>query len=280
MRNIVALILTLYSPCLNAYGTSPGFLSASDTVALAVENGEKIYRHTVRQGQTLYAISRFYGMHYQELQYWNPGLGENLTVGQSIRIPIPNRAILRYLKGGVSRTQYAPVTYLVKKGDTAFRIGQYFKMPVDTVLSRGKIRNNILTPGAQIHIGWISILGISESDRIVPAHPLLKKNLPLRQRFENNIAGKKVVKDQGPAFWNKEAADQGNAFYARFNGAAQRSVLEIENPMNQGKIYVEVLGPIPPTVYDKNVKVVLSPAAARMLGARDAQFFVKIRYSK
>lgn len=280
MRNIIALILTLYSPCMNAFGIPPEFLSPGDTVTLNVENGEKIYRHIVKQGQTLFSIARFYGMHYQELQYWNPGLGESLAIGQSIRIPIPNRAILRYLKSGTPRTRYAPVTYLVKKGDTAFRIGQYFKMPVDTVFSRGKIRNNILTPGAQIHIGWMSIEGISEADRVAPAHPMLKKNLPLRQRFENNTAGKKVVKDQGPAFWNKDATDQGNAFYARFNGAAQRSVLEIENPMNQGKIYVEVLGPIPATVYDKHIKVVLSPAAARMLGAIDSQFFVKIRYSK
>ena len=278
MQKKFLIVLGLAFPLLLRAGDSLHYLTFRDTLTLRIEKEEKIYLHTAVKGQTLFSLAKFYGLHFQELHHFNPGLGEKLSVGQTIRIPIPNRAIIRYLPKGTPRTAYAPVTYLVKKGDTVFRVGQYFKLPTDTVISRGKIKDNILKPNMQIHVGWISTKGIPESARSEPAHPLLKKNLPLNQQFEKSLSTKKVHTDQGPAFWQKEAPSDGQSFYARFNQAPPRSVIEIVNPMNQGKIFAQVLGPIPPTVYDRNIKLVLSPAAARMLGARDPQFFVKIRY--
>lgn len=281
MQKII-LISLLCLCCITLFANTDSlvFLTYKDTVALRVENNEKTYTHTVKKGQTLFSLAKFFGLHYQELQYFNPGLREEISIGQAIRIPIPNRAILRYLPKGSKRTGYAPVVYLVKKGDTVFRISQYFKMPVDTVIARGKIKANVVKPGVAIPVGWMSTQGIPESARSAPAHPMLKKNLPLKERFLYNTDKKKIHSDQGPAFWQKNAPSEGDAFYAMFNGAPVRSVIEIYNPMNQGKIYAEVLGAIPPTVYEKNIKVVLSPAAAKMLGARDPQFFVKVRYYK
>ncbi|MEY4134991.1 MAG: hypothetical protein RL386_1341 [Bacteroidota bacterium] len=257
-----------------------GYLSFSDTVYLSVEDGEKIYLHTIKPGQTLFSLARFYGLHYQELQYLNNGLGERVSVGQQVRIPIPNRAIVRYLPAKASRRMFAPVVYVVKKGDTLFRIGQYFKLPVSEISARGEISGNTLKPGMLIPIGWMSILGISEADRPEPVHPLLKRNLPLRQKFESVAKGRTLQKLQGPAYWQQGGPEEGSSFFARFNHAAKHTVIEIENPMNQGKIFAEVLGPIPPTIYDPRIIIVLSPAAAKMLGARDPQFFVKIRYAK
>jgi len=258
-----------------------GYLSFRDTVYLQVEEGEKIYLHTIKRGQTLFSLARFYGLHYQELQYLNPGLGEQVSIGRQVRIPIPNRAIVRFLPPGTPRVQFAPVVYLVKKGDTVFRIGQYFKLSPNEISKRGGIKNNVLKPGMVVPVGWISVNGIREEDRSEPAHPLLKRNLPLRQRFETALeSGKKVLKIQGPAYWQQGGSEEGTSFFVRFNGAPPHSVIEITNPMNQGKIFAEVLGPIPPTIYDPRVVAVLSPAAAKMLGARDPQFFVKIRYYK
>lgn len=262
-------------------GDSISYITFRDTIILSVENGEKFYTHVIQKGQTLFSLARFYGLHYQELQYFNAGLGEQVSIGQKVRIPIPNRAIVRYLPKNAQRWEYAPVMYQVRKGDTVFRIGQYFKMPTDTVSARGKIVNNNLRLDMLIPVGWMSVKGIKEEDRPEPAHPMLKKNLPLRQRFESAMASKKTMhKKQGPAFWQKNGPQEGASFYARFNDAPARSVIEIENPMTQGKIFAEVLGPIPPTIYDPRVVVVLSPAAAKMLGARDPQFFVKIRFYK
>ncbi len=255
-----------------------GYLSFRDTVYLQVEEGEKIYLHTIQRGQTLFSLARFYGMHYQELQFLNPGLGEQVSVGRQVRIPIPNRAILRMLPWGAQRSQFAPVAYRVKKGDTLFGIGRYFKLPAEEISKRGGINGNALQPGMVIPIGWLSVSGVREEDRTAPVHPMLKRNLPYRQRFEAAAKSGKVRNLQGPAYWQKGASEGGTSFFVRFNEAPAHTVIEITNPMNQSKIFAEVLGPIPPTIYDPRVVAVLSPAAAKMLGARDPQFFVKIRY--
>ncbi|MBL7774392.1 MAG: hypothetical protein JNK89_00225 [Saprospiraceae bacterium] len=47
--------------------------------------------------------------------------------------------------------------------------------------------------------------------------------------------------------------------------------------MSRKTVYARVIGRIP-SGYESNVEVVLSPAAARQIGARDPQFFVKLRF--
>jgi len=49
--------------------------------------------------------------------------------------------------------------------------------------------------------------------------------------------------------------------------------------MSSRTLYAKVIGRIPEG-YERNIEVVLSPEAARKLGARDPRFFVKTKYSK
>ncbi|MBK6948471.1 MAG: LysM peptidoglycan-binding domain-containing protein [Haliscomenobacter sp.] len=203
MKNFLFFLCWFFSVHVLASADTVSYLTFRDTISLSVENNEKFFLHKIKKGQTLFSLARFYGMHYQELQYYNPGLAEVLALDQTVRIPIPNKAIIRYLPAGSPRWAYAPVLYAVKKGDTVFRISQYFKMPTDTVTARGKVLNNSLKPGMLIPVGWLSTKGIPENYRPEPAHPLLKKNLPLRRQFEASTARKKTLSTQGPAFWQK-----------------------------------------------------------------------------
>jgi len=281
MRIKLFCISLLLTPAyLFAFPDSVQYLTNKDTIRLDIEASEKMYAHLVKKGQTLFSIARFYGLHSQDLKGFNPGLKDEIGVGQTIRIPIPNQAIVRYLPKGSSKKEYAPVVYVVKKGDTLFRIGQYFKMPLDTIRMRANLHVQSLKPGMVIPIGWMSIHGIPESYRSQSPTPASKETSSLKARFLAAEKTKKTLSDQGPAYWLKGASPEGNSFYALSNVAPLRSVVEIYNPMSQAKIYAEVLGPIPPTIYEKNIRIVLSSSAAIMLGARDPQFFVKIKYHK
>lgn len=40
--------------------------------------------HTVVAGETLYGLSKKYNVSIEQLQKWNPGLNENLSIGQNI----------------------------------------------------------------------------------------------------------------------------------------------------------------------------------------------------
>ena len=54
----------------------------------------------------------------------------------------------------------------------------------------------------------------------------------------------------------------------------------VTNPMNQRTVYVKVIGNLSDRAYEDNVKVVLSPMAAKLLGAVDQRFYVKVTYCK
>ena len=72
-----------------------------------------------------------------------------------------------------------------------------------------------------------------------------------------------------------------NDIFALHNSAPINSILEVTNPMNKRSIFVKVIGRPSRNVYfGPNVKVVLTPKVAKMLGARDSRFYVNINYLK
>ena len=79
-------------------------------------------------------------------------------------------------------------------------------------------------------------------------------------------------------FWPKDSKEKG-ALYALHRQASIGTIIQVNNPMNDRIVYAKVIGRIP-EAYERNIEVVLSPEAARKLGARDPRFFVKTTYLK
>jgi rare lipoprotein A (peptidoglycan hydrolase) len=86
-------------------------------------------------------------------------------------------------------------------------------------------------------------------------------------------------KHQGVAVWKKEAREDSD-LYALHRYAKINSIVAVKNPMNNRVVYAKVIGKMPDTTYDNNVAVVLSPLAAKLLGAVDPRFFVRVTYLK
>lgn len=280
-KTIFLLLLPLTS--VFATGDSLRYLLPRDTVFLAVDaTEEKIFEHQIVKGQTLFSLSKFYGISVDELSYFNPTLrAESLKIGQKIRIPIPNRAILRYKEvNRFNRQEYAPVYYVVRKGDTIFRISRYyFRMPADTILTRSGLLGQTLRPGQLLLVGWMSVKGIPEDYHVTYQHPLVRKNFELRKIYRSyDSQNKKEREEQGPGFWQEDPGASNDNFFALSNTAPLRSVIEITNPMTNRTFYAKVLGRIPASAYPRDIVVVVSPGMANILGAKDPRFFVKIKY--
>ncbi len=84
------------------------------------------------------------------------------------------------------------------------------------------------------------------------------------------------VQSQGVAFWSRSNS-QNNDLYVLHRKAPINSYIEIYNPMKRKTTYAKVIDRIPDGT-NPDVEVVLSPATAKMLGARDPKFFVKVKY--
>lgn len=282
---LLLLIATTFFPkntMATATGDSLNYLTLKDTIFLTIGGfDEKLFTHKMEKKQTLYSLAEFYGLSVEELYLYNPGLKESsVSVGQEIQVPIPNRAIIRYTYTvpGFDPNQHIPVFYRVRKGDTMYRICKdYFKMPFEEILERNKLDDFTLKTGQLLRIGWMNINGIPEEYRQVTGGPLIQRNNALRKIYQSEIIDKKEKEHQGVAFWQKNSQEDSD-FYALHRHAPINSIIAVTNPMKNRTVYVKVIGRIPNTAYGNDVVVVLSPLSAKLLGAKDPRFFVKVKY--
>ncbi len=282
MRNLLVLYLFCVSLSFAQAdtGDSLHILLPTDTVILTINDAQqKLITHTIEKQQTMYKLSRFYGVSVAQILALNPQLKETaLSLGDKVTIPLPNRAIRRFRNKHFDPNKFLPLYYRVKKGDTPYGIAKRaFRMPVDTLAARNDLAGGI-SPGMLLHVGWISLEGAPRpKGKFVPTHPLAGKVYREKQVFLAASKGKKIRKQRGAAFWNKSKI-KSTKLYALHDYARIGSVIKVTNPMSQTTLYVKVIGRINHRVTPGSAKVFLSPAAAGYLGAINRKFYTEIEY--
>ena len=281
MRKIFPLFLFcfLFAVFLHGQEERPSpLLNSRDTLLLTVEGGKKFIHHPIKSKQTLFSISRYYNLGLDELFECNPNFRTDPTLrtGSLVKIPIPNKAIKRYKGTGFIASKNTSIYYVVQRGDNLFQISKrYFEMPVDSVAKRNKLKGNAIKPGQRLLIGWMGTEGMHTEWRTPPTSP---ESEALKSRYQEEKKNKKETNAQGVCFWPKDSKEKG-ALYALHRQASIGTIIQVNNPMNDRIVYAKVIGRIP-EAYERNIEVVLSPEAARKLGARDPRFFVKTTYLK
>ncbi len=66
-----------------------------DSLRTETKDGQRFTIHKVDAGQTLYAVMRKYKTTLQALKDANPGMKDNLTTGQVIKVPSQSKAVLK-----------------------------------------------------------------------------------------------------------------------------------------------------------------------------------------
>ncbi len=289
MRYLLPLLLVpaLIGPVTTIAQTTPktvavkavaagSLLTPKDTVLLTMDGEKKIIHHLVKPKQTLFSLARFYGLSLQELYESHPEFQTDpgLKAGAIVKIPIPNRAIRRYKGKNFDAAGFAPIYYVVQPGDNLFQIcKRNFSMPVDTILKRNQLRNEQIHPGQLIHMGWLSLEGVRAEWRSSTAPTTVSVH---QARYEEEKKNHRERLSQGVCFWQRDSNEKGD-LYALHREAAIGSVIAVTNPMSRRTVYAKVIGRIP-VGYESNIEVILSPAAARQISARDPRFFVKVRF--
>lgn len=192
---------------------------------------------------------------------------------------MPNAAIKRYKTKNFDPKTHAPIYYVVQHGETLFGIAKRnFEMPVDTILKRNNLSSPKIRPGQLLFMGWMGTEGIKPEWR---GNKPPVANDALRDEFEKERTknSNKLTEAQGVCFWQKDAQYQGGDLYALHRLAAIGSIIAVTNGMTQRTVYAKVIGRIPAGV-ERGAEVILSPAAAKKIGAVDPRFFVKIKYFK
>lgn len=254
-------------------------LNFKDTVFLMVNSdGQKFFNYAIQPRQTLFGISKSFGMSVDETLGMNPELGsEDLKVGTRIRISVPERALKRFPGGAPAvRWKYVPVCYRMKKGETLIRVASKYKINVDTLASYNNLNPDLIAPGQTLTLGWLSVYGINTSLR-TGLGAKWRRNLLLKRKYDADKQEKSPVSQRGLAVWLKDGPKDEDQ-YCLHRDAPVGSILEINNPLTNYKVYAKVSGKIPDAIYDPEVLLVVSSQAANLLGAKDPRFFVRVEY--
>ena len=117
--------------------------------------------YTVSVGDTLWAISRKFGVTITQLKSWNNLSSDMIYVGQKLSIqtgtgntavtPTPSTPVVPN-----NPTTSNAQTYTVVAGDSVWKIAHQFGISMDTLRSLNNIQNNFIYPGQVLKIRIIS----------------------------------------------------------------------------------------------------------------------------
>ncbi|MBC7621835.1 MAG: LysM peptidoglycan-binding domain-containing protein, partial [Aeromicrobium sp.] len=117
--------------------------------------------HRVQRGETLFSISKRYGVAVDKIKILNAMKNNSVQVGQTLsvngasvtetaRVSAPE---LMRIKAPVKPVQTKPSTYTVRSGDTLYAIATKFAVELDDLLLWNKLSaKSVLQPGNKIRI--------------------------------------------------------------------------------------------------------------------------------
>lgn len=112
-------------------GVAVELLPVDKSPVIVFINGKKYYVHTVKSGDTLYSIAKAYEVGEDAIRDSNPGVADGLRIDQTVKIPVPESAILKAKAEKKRKKDY--ITHKVKAGQTLYAIARDYNISVATL---------------------------------------------------------------------------------------------------------------------------------------------------
>ncbi|MBA9075396.1 LysM peptidoglycan-binding domain-containing protein [Rufibacter quisquiliarum] len=130
--------LSLTGPATATTATSRPVAPASSATATATpaSTTAAASEHTVAAGETLYSISRKYGVTLQELQAWNELGTGSLAIGQKLRVAAPASSANAEVQPAASpaRSATGTVTHKVAPGESMYAISRKYGVTIKEIM--------------------------------------------------------------------------------------------------------------------------------------------------
>lgn len=106
-------------------------LAAEKSQTIVYINGSKYYVHTVQPGETLYTLSKVYGVGEKVILESNPSLAGGLKAAENIRIPyvadVPEALSEKKIRKTFEQ-------HFVSKGETLYGLSRRYEIPIPTII--------------------------------------------------------------------------------------------------------------------------------------------------
>ena len=99
--------------------------------------GKEYYYYEVKKGESIYGIAKELGWNIDELVKLNPNTISHLGKGSILYYPVATedegKEVTETSPSDIGEMPYAPVTHVVKKGETVFSISRQYNIPLETI---------------------------------------------------------------------------------------------------------------------------------------------------
>jgi LysM repeat protein len=265
--------------------------------------------HTVKEGETLYRLSKQYDASISDIKKWNALTHQPLAIGQAIVIYHVERTAEANQQDEIDEKKY--VVHTVMQGETLFAISRAYDVPVRELMQRNKLPDERIAFGQKLIIREREVIAspelpVTASTTNTPTIPepitsreeeeddeeeVYDRRLTRAEALEQEkqrirairAAEKKAMSDyEKKAELGFAAAIEGGIetqkFLALHRSAPVGTIIQIRNEMNNLSVFVRVVGKLPDTGVNEKVSIRISKAAYEKLGGINERFPVEITY--
>jgi LysM repeat protein len=263
--------------------------------------------HKVAAKETLFSISRTYGVGMADLREWNKLSSDALSVGQEL--------IIR--KKSASTTPPVRNPVITKKGfhtvaekETLFSIARQYNITEKQLREWNNLQGNALSIGQTLYvaqpeqgIGQVAkkqdTLAQKNNSTVAKKDPVIvpvrdtdtpKQTEPVKQettqqvqtppiKISESIKNGSEVLESGIAELI-EGTEGNRKYLALHRTAPLGTILKVRNEMNNREVFVRVMGKLPDTALTDKLIIKISKSAYDRLGAIDQRFRVEVTYYK
>jgi len=179
MKKILQLILLILPTII--YGQQ--IVKKSDNIVLLL--GKKYYIHTVKDGETLYGISKTYDIPAKEIMLINQDEVVNLQADDVLKIPFEKEKELSDIK-------ITFVMHTVQKKQSLYSIAQEYGLTQDEILYYNVFAQNGISKGDILQIPLKSTVNLLGEDAFFIYHQVKEKETLLALAKKYNISEEKI----------------------------------------------------------------------------------------
>ncbi|HTE33962.1 MAG TPA: LysM peptidoglycan-binding domain-containing protein, partial [Chryseolinea sp.] len=213
--------------------------STSSTAAPAVAAKGS---HVVAPKETMFSISKQYGITVQQLKDWNKLDSNEISIGQELIVSAPS-------KGDV--VKIAPVVAAEIKKETPPSVPEVKK------------ETNV----------------VAEAQKEVVPTPAKAESKEQTIRISESVKNSDEILQSGLAELI-EGTEGNRKYLALHRTAPVGTILKVKNEMNNREVFVRVMGKLPETALTDKLVIRISKSAYDRLGAIDPRFRVEVTYYK
>ena len=253
--------------------------------------------HIVKQGETLYSISRIYEVSVIDIMEWNDLMSADLEIDQRLVIKgQAAKAPVEYVLDGMR-------IHVVQQGEGLYAIARQYDVNVDDLVEWNELTSSALNLGQEIIVGRVG----DQSAPVVAASTTAREELEeeaveeiseeaneeIIEESDKEITAVEVMttstyadkppvkmiqrKENGQAAAIEGGSDA-KTFLAMHRTIPAGSLVAVRNEMNQQVVFVRIIGALPDTGVNNKIIIRLSSAAVEQLRAIDPKFRVEITY--